>query len=141
MHEQAGPSSIPYIIEDSEDLEHYESISRPGHQGLEEPLSHDFGCEEEESNTPHMDSTERLIRWIGSCQRSSGLSNRDVDNLFNDVLLHPSFKVEDLKVRSAATVNSYGDVMYKEADGWKKEDIHGHILHYRDPIQGLKSLF
>jgi hypothetical protein len=96
---------------------------------------------EEGGDTPMLNSTDRLIHWIRTCQRSSGLSNRAVDKLFRDVLLHPSFKVEELKVRSAATVNSYEEVMYTEADGWKQENIRGRILHYRDPIQGLKSLF
>ena len=53
---------------------------------------------EEEGDTPMLNSTDRLIHWIRTCQRSSGLSNRAVDKLFRDVLLHPSFKVEELKV-------------------------------------------
>ena len=38
-------------------------------------------------------------------------------------------------------MDSYEGETLAAADGWKQELIQGHILHYRDPIDALGSLF
>jgi len=89
--------------------------------------------------------TQSLVSSIGlehiRIKKGGGLSNSDIDKLFKQVLFHPSFKLEDVLVKSSYDVENYGKQIYNEVDGWKKEDIEGNVLHYRDPIIALEALF
>jgi len=96
---------------------------------------------ESESSTFVYDSTFSIINWIRTCKKGGGLSNSDIDRLFKQVLFHPSFKLEDVSVKSSYDVENYEKKFYNEADGWKKEVIDGNVLHYRDPISALEALF
>ena len=87
------------------------------------------------------DSTFSLVNWARTIRRGEGLSNNAINRLFKEVLLHPSFKLEDLSVKSAYDIEKYERSLYSEADGWRVEDIDGHILHYRDPLIALEALF
>ena len=75
------------------------------------------------------------------CKKSGGLSNRDIDILFKQVLLHPSFKFEDISIKSAIDVENYKKSFYSEVDGWQTKEIDGYTLQFRDPITALKVLF
>ena len=70
-----------------------------------------------------------------------GLSIRDINVLFNQVLFHPSFKLEDVSVKSTADLDRYEGGTLTATDGWKQELIQGHVLHYRASIDALGSLF
>lgn len=112
-----------------------------------EPIDDDLEIEEfdfldqSEPSSHVYDSTFSLINWIRTCKKGGGLSNSDIDKLFKQVLFHPSFKLEEVSVRSPYDVENYEKTLYNEADGWKKEEIEGSILNYRDPIIALESLF
>jgi hypothetical protein len=88
------------------------------------------------------DSTFSLVHWTRTCNNGGGLSTKDMASLFKQVLFHPSFNIGDVSVKSVVDVENYGNqVLYNEAHGWKEHEIQGHILHYRDPILILQSLF
>jgi len=57
------------------------------------------------------------------------------------VLFHLSFKLEDVSVKSSNDVQNYEKSFYNEGDGWRKEEIEGHVLNYQDPIIALETLF
>jgi len=86
-------------------------------------------------------STFSLVNWARTIRKGEGLSNDTLNRLFNEVLLHPNFKVEDLSVRSAYDIEKYESSLYNEADGWKTESIDGLVLRYHDPLIALESLF
>lgn len=44
-------------------------------------------------------------------------------------------------MKSAYDIEKYEISLYSEANGWRVEDIDGHILQYRDPLIALESLF
>lgn len=112
----------------------------PIFESPESPVDDFSFFQEDDSKVPY-DSTFSLVHWIRTCRNNSGLSIRDINVLFNQVLFHPSFKLEDVSVRSSAEMDSYEGETLAAADGWKQELIQGHILHYRDPIDALGSLF
>ena len=87
------------------------------------------------------DSTFSLINWIRTYKKGGGLSNKDIEKLFREVLLHPSFKLEDVSVRSAHDVQKWEKTLHSKDDGWKKIEIDGHVLNYHNPIIALESLF
>jgi hypothetical protein len=71
-----------------------------------------------------------------------GLSTKDMNSSFKQVLFHPSFELDDVFVKSMVDVENYrNQVLYNEAHGWKVHAIEEHILHYQDPILILQSLF
>jgi hypothetical protein len=42
-------------------------------------------------NPPPYDSTFSLVHWIKHCRATIGLSNKDINFLFEKMLFHPSF--------------------------------------------------
>jgi hypothetical protein len=56
----------------------------------------------DDPNPPPYDSTFSLVHWIRHYKTTIGLSNKDSNSLFEKVLFHPSFKLEDVNVRFVA---------------------------------------
>jgi hypothetical protein len=54
-------------------------------------------------NPPPYDSTFSLVHWIKHCKAIIGLSNKDINVLFEKILFHPSFKLEDTSVKVYCT--------------------------------------
>ena len=107
---------------------------------FESPVD-DFSIFEEDDSKVLYDSTFSLVHWILTCKNNSSLSVRDINILFNQVLFHPSFELEDISVRSTVDLDSYEGHTLTIEDGWKQEIFEGYTLHYRDPIDALGSLF
>jgi len=59
----------------------------------------------DDPNPPPCESTFSLVHWIKHCRAIIGLSNKDINFLFEKVLFHPSFKLEDVIVRSTTQIN------------------------------------
>ena len=93
---------------------------------LNEPIDNDLDIEKYDfldqsaSSIYVYNSTFSLINWIRTCKKGGGLSNNDIDKLFKQVLFHPSFKLEEVSVRSPYDVNNYEKTLFNESDGWKK---------------------
>ena len=86
---------------------------------FESPESHvdDFSFFQEDDSKVPYDSTFSLVHWIRTCRNNNGLSIRDINVLFNQVLFHPSFKLEDVSVRSSVDLDSYEGETLAAADG------------------------
>jgi hypothetical protein len=104
-------------------------------------------CSPEDVQPPY-DLTFALVHWIRHCKNGMGLSERVITNLFCNVIFHKSFKLEDVKVRSAADCNRYEDGIYVKEDGWleygvieKVGDPYPIHLYYKDPVVALCALF
>ena len=93
-----------------------------------------------ESPIDSFDSTFSLWQWIRSTQRTAGLSKNDIDRLFK-ILLHPSFRVESLKVKSAADVQNYEQSFYTEDNSWCTRDVLGYNFNFREPLGALELLY
>jgi hypothetical protein len=123
--------NVPKLLEDS--LANIDSFESLEFIGANDPNLAQFQS---------FDSTFSLVHWIKTCTYEGGLSTKDMASLFKQVLIHPSFNIGDVFVKSVVDVENYGNqVLYNEAHGWKEHEIQGHILHYRDPILILQSLF
>jgi len=53
------------------------------------------------------------VHWIRHCRATIGLSNKDINSLFDKVLFHPSFKLEDVSVRFATQIDRYEQTIFK----------------------------
>jgi hypothetical protein len=49
---------------------------------------------------PHYDSTFSMAHWIKHYKFTMGLSNKDMNSLFQDVIFHPSFCLDKVNVGS-----------------------------------------
>jgi hypothetical protein len=94
------------------------------------------------------DSTFSLVNWIRHCKNGMGLSERDITNLFRNVLFHKSFKLEDVTVKSVSDCNNYEDALHRYEDGWLEYKVKEEIgdpypvcLYYKDPAIALSTLF
>jgi hypothetical protein len=52
------------------------------------------------------------------------LSNKDINFLFEKVLFHPSFKLEDVNVRFVAQNDYYEQMIFGTKDDWDQYFIH-----------------
>ncbi len=88
------------------------------------------------------------MHWIRHCRATTGLSNKDINSLFDKVLFHPSFKLEDVSVRSAAQIDRYEQTIFRPEDGWDQYLIHvtegdsgDCVMYHKDPLEALSSMF
>jgi hypothetical protein len=47
-----------------------------------------------------------------------GLSNKDMNSLFQDVIFHPSFSLDEVNVGSITDSERYEQQLFKKEDGW-----------------------
>ncbi len=99
-------------------------------------------------NPPLCDSTFSLMHWIRHCEAIIGLSNKDINPLFEKVLFHPSFKLEDVIVRSTTQIDCYEQIIFRKKDGWDQYFIHviegdyeDRVMYHKDPFKTLSSMF
>jgi hypothetical protein len=99
-------------------------------------------------NPPPYDSTFSLVHWIRHCRATIRLSNKDINSLFEKVLFHPSFKLEDVSVSSAAQIDRYEQTIFRTEDGWDQYLIHvtegdsgDRVMYHKDPLEALSSMF
>jgi hypothetical protein len=128
---QSYPSQVPFVL-DANEVNIFTC-----NDYVEEDV---FYYPNIESSKNIFDSTFVLWQWIRTVQRTIGLSNNDIDRLFK-ILLHPSFRIESLTIKSAVDVLKYEQSFYCEDEGWHVEDVLGYNLHYRDPIDALELLY
>jgi hypothetical protein len=76
------------------------------------------------------------------------LSNKDIKFLFEKVMFHSSFKLEDVTVRFATQIDYYEHTMFRKEDGWDhylihviKGDYEGCVMYHKDPFKTLSSMF
>ncbi len=81
------------------------------------------------------------MHWIKHCRATIGLSNKHMKSLFEKVLFHPSFKLEDVSVRFTAQIDCYEQTIFKTKDGWDQYLIHvtegdsrNHVMYHKDPF-------
>ncbi len=95
----------------------------------------------------HYDSIFSLVHWIKHCKAIIGLSNKDSNNLFWDVIFHPSFLLENVNIKSIVDLKTYKQQLFKKEDGWNEYVVHvmendvGKLMYYQDPLQALTTLF
>jgi len=99
-------------------------------------------------NPPPCDSTFSLKDWIIHCKAIIGLSNKDINSLFEKVLFHPSFKLEDVIVRSTTQIDCYEQIIFRKKNGWDQNFIHviegyseDRVIYHKDPFKTLSSMF
>jgi hypothetical protein len=114
-------------------------------QNIQVPYAHEGYFE---NSVPPFDSTHALMHWIRHCHNGSGLSNRDIKNLLNNVLYHKDFELDQVSVRSLKDCVAYDDNIHEEKDKWleylvdgKPEDPYPVHLYYKDPVVALTTLF
>jgi len=68
--------------------------------------------------------------------------------LFEKVLFHPSFKLEDVRMRSTTQIDRYEQTIFKTEDGWDQYLIHviegdfgDRVMYHEDPLEALSSMF
>ncbi len=68
--------------------------------------------------------------------------------MFEKVLFHPSFKLEDASVRSIAQIDRYEQIIFRIEDGWDQYLIHviegdsrDRVMYHKDPLEALSSMF
>ncbi len=71
----------------------------------------------DDPNPPPYDCTFSHVHWIKHCRATIGLSSKDINSLFEKVLFHPSFKLEDVNVRSIAQINHYEQFLKQKMVG------------------------
>ncbi len=64
------------------------------------------------------------MHWIRHYKTTIGLSNKDINSLFEKALFYPSFKLEDVNVRSLAQIDRYEQTIFRTEDGWDQYSIH-----------------
>jgi hypothetical protein len=68
--------------------------------------------------------------------------------LFEKILFHPSFKLEDVSVRSTAQIDRYEQTIFRTEDDWDQYLIHviegdsgDRVMYLKDPLEALSSMF
>jgi len=68
--------------------------------------------------------------------------------LFEKILFHPSFKLEDVNVRSTTQIDRYEQTIFITKDGWDQYLIHvtegdfGYrVMYHKDPLKTLAFMF
>jgi hypothetical protein len=68
--------------------------------------------------------------------------------LFEKILFHPSFKLEDVSVRSTTQIDRYEQTIFRTKDGWDQYLIHvtkggsrDRVMYHKDPLEALSSMF
>ncbi len=68
--------------------------------------------------------------------------------MFEIFLFQPSFKLEDVSVRSIAQFDCYEQKIFKIEDGWDQYLIHvtegdsgDRVMYHKDPLEALSSMF
>ncbi len=56
---------------------------------------------------PHYDSPFSMAYWIKHCKFTMGLSNKDMNSLFQNVIFHPSFFLDKVNVGSITYLERY----------------------------------
>jgi hypothetical protein len=56
---------------------------------------------------PHYDTTFSMAHWIKHWKFTMGLSNKDMNSLFQDVIFHPSFSLDEVNVGSIIDLERY----------------------------------
>jgi hypothetical protein len=88
------------------------------------------------------------VHWIKHCRATIGLSNKHINSLFEKILFHPSFKLEDVSVRSTTQIDYYEQTIFRTEDGWDQYLIHviegdsrDCVMYHKDPLEALFSMF
>jgi len=88
------------------------------------------------------------MHWIRHCEAIIGLSNKDINYLFEKVLFYPSFKLEDVIVRSTTQIDCYEQIIFRKKDGWDQYFIHviegdyeDCVMYHNDPFKTLSFMF
>ncbi len=68
--------------------------------------------------------------------------------MFEKILFHPSFKLEDVSVSSTAQIDCYEQIIFRTEDGWDQYLIHViegdsryRVMYHKDPLEALFSMF
>jgi hypothetical protein len=68
--------------------------------------------------------------------------------LFEKVLFHPSFKLENVSVRFVAQIDCYEQTIFRTKDDWDQYLIHvtegdsgDCVMYHKDPLQALSFMF
>jgi hypothetical protein len=88
------------------------------------------------------------VHWIRHCKATIGLSNKDINSLFDKALFHPSFRLEDVNVRCATQIDCYEETIFRTEDGWDQYLIHvtegdsrDRVMYHKDPLEALSFMF